>query len=132
MPDLFTHMMIGLSIGLIIEKNYKHEPFLMLALGSIIIDIERPIVWLTELLNLPIHGLTNGFHSILGAIVLCFVAMNLFHGDDIPQSRRFVLLLLGAASHLLLDMTMYPWEERGIHLLYPLRITFSFNIQHGW
>ncbi|MFW9851117.1 MAG: metal-dependent hydrolase [Candidatus Thorarchaeota archaeon] len=127
-PDIFTHIMIGLSIGLIIEREYNHESFLMLALGSIIIDIERPFVWVIDWLNLPLYGLTSGFHSILGALVLCYVVTNLFHGDGIELRNRYVLLLIGAVSHLILDMTMYPWEERGIFLLYPIRIAFSFNL----
>ena len=128
MPDFLTHLLFGASIGLFKEKSIKTEPVLMILLGSIIIDVERPIVWLIELTGLPNPGLTACFHSILGALVLSYIAATFFENARLSSKRRFFLVFLGAISHLILDMTMYPWEELGIMLFYPYPIRFSFHI----
>ena len=41
---------------------------------------------------------------------------------------RFKLILVGCTEHLLLDLTMHPWEETGLYLLYPLKIPYSFGL----
>ncbi|MHA1907864.1 MAG: metal-dependent hydrolase, partial [Candidatus Thorarchaeota archaeon] len=62
------------------------------------------------------------------ALVLAYITASSFQDKTLPTKRRFFLIFLGALSHLVLDMTMYPWEELGIQLFYPVPIRFSFHI----
>lgn len=128
MPDILTHILVGISIGYLLRGKVKDEISLMIVLGSIIIDIERPIGWVCGFINLDIFGLTEGFHTIIGAVLLSFAAASLFEETAITRKTRFWYILIGAASHLLMDMTLTPWPERGLYLLYPLTIPFSFNL----
>jgi len=64
----------------------------------------------------------------LGAVFLSYSTAACFDLEHTNFRERIKLILIGCTVHLLLDMTMYPWEERGLYLLYPLKITFSFNL----
>ncbi len=129
-PDILTHLLTGLSIGLVLRGTIRDEISQMIMLGSILIDIERPLGWIIELLgmNINIFGLTEGFHSILGALLLSFAAASLFDDEKLSRNSRFWFVFLGTTSHLLLDMTLWPWPEQGLYLLFPLKIPFSFNL----
>jgi hypothetical protein len=128
MPDLLTHVIVGLSAGLLLYERESRESIVLIVLGSILIDIERPITWILQFIGIQSVSLTQGFHSILGAILLSFVVASLVETNSTSRLQRFRLVLLGTATHLLLDMTMYPWEELGLFLLFPLRLPFSFNL----
>jgi len=128
LPDLLTHVLFGISIGLLVKKPVDRKTTLLVSLGSIVIDIERPIGWLAEFMGLDAIGLTAGFHSLVGAVVLSFAAASAFENTESDWGLRFRMILLGALSHLLLDMTMGPWEEYGLYLFYPLTIPFSFHL----
>jgi len=127
-PDLLTHVLFGISIGLLVKKPVNRETILLVSLGSIVIDIERPIGWLAEFMGLDAVGLTAGFHSLLGAVVLSFAAASAFENTESDRGLCFRMILLGALTHLFLDMTMGPWEEYGVYLFYPLTIPFSFHL----
>lgn len=128
MPDLLTHILIGASIAVLLVRDRNKKSMFFIMLGSIIIDSERPFTWLIELGQYPLQGLTEGFHSILGAVLLSFAAASLFDDPSIDRRTRFSFLLIGSSSHLLMDMTMGPWAEQGLFLLFPLRIPFSFHL----
>lgn len=127
-PDLLTHVLIGLSVALVLKGSIKNESSTMILLGSILPDVERPFTWLLEFLGLENVGLTPSFHSILGVLLLSFAAASLFDTNTLSREQRFLYLLLGCSTHLLLDMTMYPWTELGLFLLFPLRQSFSFHL----
>ena len=128
MPDVFTHFLVGVSISLLVRKDGSMAERMLIVLGAVLIDIERPFSWLLASTEFYWIGLTPAFHSILGAILLSYSAAACFNLEHTTFRERIKLILIGCASHLLLDMTMYPWEERGLYLLYPLKITFSFNL----
>ena len=128
MPDALTHLLVGTSIALLARRNDNRPEQMLIVLGAIVIDIERPLTWLLSGTEFEWLSLGSAFHSILGAIVLSYFAAACFLTEDIDFKNRFLLILLGCASHLLLDMVMYPWVEHGLFLLYPLKIAFSFNL----
>ena len=128
MPDLLTHVLIGASIAVLLVRDRNKKSMFFIIFGSIIIDSERPFTWFIEIAQYPLQGLTDGFHSILGAVLLSFAAASLFDDPSIDRKTRFFLLLIGSSSHLLMDMTMGPWTEQGLFLLFPLRIPFSFHL----
>ncbi|MDF1540782.1 MAG: metal-dependent hydrolase [Candidatus Thorarchaeota archaeon] len=128
MPDLTTHLLFGAAVGIALGKEKNKSQFMMILLGSILIDIERPLTWILNNTDLSWINLSGGFHSILGMVILVFFASACFNHESKAFKTNFGLLLLGSITHLILDMTMWPWEELGIYLLYPLRIPFSFHI----
>ena len=127
-PDVFTHLLVGISLALLIRKDGPRSEQMLIVLGAVLIDIERPISLL--LADTPFYwiGLGSAFHSILGAIVLSYFAAACFDLKNSVFRERFKLLFIGCTSHLLLDMVMYPWAELGLQLLYPLKIRFSFHL----
>jgi len=127
-PDVFTHLLVGISLALLIRTDGPRSEQMLIVLGAVLIDIERPLSWL--LADTPFNwiGLGSAFHSILGAVVLSYFAAACFDLDNSDFKERFKLVLLGCGSHLLLDMVMYPWAELGLQLLYPLKISFSFHL----
>ena len=128
MPDVFTHLLVGASIALLVRKDGSRAERMLIVLGAVLIDIERPFSWLLTNTEFYWIELTPAFHSILGAILLSYSAAACFDLEHTTFRERVKLILIGCTVHLLLDMTMYPWEERGLYLLYPLKITFSFNL----
>ncbi|MCK5264908.1 MAG: metal-dependent hydrolase [Candidatus Thorarchaeota archaeon] len=128
MPDVLTHLLVGVSLALLIRMDGPRFEQMLIVLGAVLIDIERPISWL--LADTPLYwiGLGSAFHSILGAVVLSYFAAACFDLENSMFRERFKLVLIGCSSHLLLDMAMYPWAELGLQLLYPLKIRFSFHL----
>jgi membrane-bound metal-dependent hydrolase YbcI (DUF457 family) len=128
MPDVLTHFLVGVSIALLVRKDGSRAERMLIILGAVLIDFERPFAWLLANTEFYWVELTPAFHSILGAVLLSYSAAACFGLEHTNFRERFKLILIGCTAHLLLDMTMYPWEERGLYLLYPLKITFSFNL----
>ena len=128
MPDVLTHLLVGVSLALLIRMDGPRSEQMLIVLGAVLIDIERPLSWM--LADTPFYwiGLGSDFHSILGAVVLSYFAAACFDLENSIFRERFKLLLIGCASHLLLDMVMYPWAELGLQLLYPLKIRFSLHL----
>lgn len=128
MPDVLTHLLVGASVALLVRRDDNRAEQVMVILGAVIIDIERPVTWILSRIGLDWIGLTSTFHSILGAIVLSYFAAACFLIKNTPFKNRFMLILLGCVSHLLLDATMYPWAELGVPFFYPLKLNLSFHL----
>ncbi len=128
MPDVFTHLMIGASLALILRPRGTRAEQMLIILGSVIIDIERPVSWILEGTGLDWIGLSSAFHSLLGAAVLSYFAATCFDLEAITTRSKSALVLIGGLSHLVMDMTMYPWAEHGLYILYPLKVPFSFHL----
>lgn len=128
MPDVFTHLMVGASLALILKPRGSRAEKMMLILGAVLIDIERPVSLVLESVGVHWIGLVTAFHSLLGAVVLSYFAATCFQLEGSSVRSRFTLILMGCLSHLLLDMFMYPWAEHGLALLYPIMIHFSFHL----
>jgi len=127
-PDVLTHLLVGLSLVVLIRPRGSPAEQMLIILGALLIDIERPVTWVLNAIGLDWVGLGFAFHSILGAVVLSYVAAACFVLDDISFRSKFSLVLIGCVSHLLLDLVMYPWVEHGLYLLYPIRYAFSFHL----
>jgi len=128
MPDVFTHFLVGVSVALLVRKDGSRAERMLIVLGAVLIDIERPFSWLLTNTEYYWIELTPAFHSILGAILLSYSAAACFDLEHTNFRERIKLILIGCTVHLLLDMTLHPWEECGLYLLYPLKITFSFHL----
>lgn len=130
MPDVLTHVLIGLSVAVLVWGVRITEKSVLMVLGSILPDIERPLTWILQQTSLNWLDLKLLTHSLLGGAVLSFFAATCFITSNQKNRLRntFVIFFFGTVLHLLADMTMYQWEELGIHLFYPLKIPFSFNI----
>jgi hypothetical protein len=128
MPDVLTHLLVGVSIALLVRREGPRSEQMLIVLGAVLIDIERPITWLLE--GTPFYwiGISAAFHSILGAVVLSYLGAACFDLETTVFKDRFNLILIGCVSHLLLDMVMYPWAELGLYLFYPLKIALSFHL----
>lgn len=128
MPDVSTHLLFGVSLALLLQRDDERPKQMLTILGAVLLDSERPLTWL--LVNTEFYwiGLTSAFHSVLGVVVLSYFAACCVHLEGTGVRERFALVLIGCTSHLLLDMTMGLWVEPGLYLLYPLRVAFSFNL----
>jgi hypothetical protein len=128
MPDVLTHLMVGISVALLVRRDDNRPEQMLIILGALLIDIERPISWLLELTDFGWIELTSASHSILGAVILSYFAATCIHLEDTDLRNRAIMIFIGCLSHLILDLVMYPWPEVGLFLLYPLKIPFSFNL----
>ncbi len=128
MPDVLTHLLVGASIAIVYRRNGPRIEQMLIILGAVLIDIERPFSWLLAGTSLEWISLGQAFHSILGAVVLAYFAAACFQINGLDFNSVFKLILIGCISHLLLDMVMYPWAEYGLYLLYPLQLALSFNL----
>ena len=120
--------MVGAAIAILLRKDVDRRQLVLVLLGSIIIDLERPLSWILDNTNLYWIDLTTSFHSFLGALLLSIFVASFIDIESIEWRTRFYLVFSGAISHLIMDMTMWPWEEFGVNLLYPLKIAFSFQV----
>ena len=128
MPDVLTHLLVGISIALLVRRDGPRSEQMLIVLGAVLIDVERPVAWVLSATVLDWIGLGSAFHSILGAVVLSYSAGACFDLERPVFKARMGLIFIGCISHLILDMVMYPWTELGISLLYPLQLPFSFHL----
>lgn len=127
MADVTTHLLFGVSAALIVCRNRTREEAMLLILGSVAVDSERPLSLLLNYLGYS-HDFTAAFHSLLGITVISYAAATAFHIEHTDFASRFKLIFSGTAVHILLDLMMHPWFERGLYLLYPLKIPYSFGL----
>lgn len=131
MADLYTHVLVGYMIGVVLSWRYEWlgNPFVVVVMaGAILPDLNRielllsaatieaaigfPFSWT------PLHRAGGTFLIVcLGALLAA------------KQYRRavFALLFLGAASHYLLDFWLYKPSGVSGPLLWPF-ITDGFRI----
>ena len=128
MPDVLTHLLIGVSLAILIRPKGTRAEQMLIIVGALLPDVERPVTWVLNAVGLGWIGLTSATHSILGVIVLSYVVAACFTLDGITFRGKFILVFIGCISHLLLDMVMYPWAEYGLYLFYPIKLAFSFHL----
>ena len=128
MPDVLTHLLIGISLVALIRPKGSRAEQMLIIVGALLPDVERPVTWALNAVGLGWIGLTSATHSILGVIALSYVVAACFALDDISFNHKFALVFTGCMSHLFLDMLMYPWAEYGLYLLYPLKLALSFHL----
>jgi hypothetical protein len=43
MPDVLTHLLVGVSVALLARRDDNRAEQMMIVLGALLIDIERPV-----------------------------------------------------------------------------------------
>ena len=81
MPDLLTHLFLGLSLALILRLEAWEDRYLIVV-GSVAIDIERPFTLLVDKFDLQILGLAIPFHSLFGSLFLSLLISSFFDLKD--------------------------------------------------
>ena len=127
MPDVSTHLMFGIALGLFVSLYRTKEEAMLVILGALLPDVERPLSWIMLYTGTDFIHLISATHSIMGILVLSFLASSCFKWKIVDFQSRFKLILLGGIEHLVLDLTMHPWAENGLYLFYPLKLPFSFG-----
>ena len=128
MPDVLTHLLIGISIAILIRPKGTRAEQMLIILGALLPDVERPVTWILNGIGFDWVGLSPAFHSVLGITVLSYIIAACFVLDGVSFNSKFTLVFIGSISHLFLDMVMYPWAEHGLYLFYPIRLAFSFHL----
>ncbi|WP_432277101.1 metal-dependent hydrolase [Halobacterium salinarum] len=107
MPDLLTHVLIGYTIGSLVATQLTHDRstvVTLVMLGTILPDLTKiklivPDIYVETLLNIPFSWLA--LHTLGGVLVTATIGASLV--DATRRKHAFVLLVLGAVSHLSLD-----------------------------
>lgn len=116
------------------SQERQHENRILLIIGSVMVDFGRPIYLLARFIldfdTVHIFGrfFYSPSHSILGVLLLAGIFAPLF--SNYSFRHAYSLLTLGGFSHLLLDMTMWPWTG-GVFLFFPLQTSayqYSFRL----
>lgn len=125
MPDLMTHILIGLIICDIAGIKRKS----LVLIGSILPDLLLKGIILSPLLNLPfmdLKWLLVPLHNPAGLIFVTCIICLIFTKDHL---RIYGLIALGWASHLAADLTNKEIYMNQLMLLYPFSWkAFEMNI----
>ena len=126
MPDLLTHLFFGTAILMLVYPK-RRESWVLFLLGNIMVDFERPVSLFVKWLGWDWNYI-GLFHSLLAVFFLALSISFIIQSRALTQKSRFLTLFYGGLAHLLADLTLHPWPEIGIYLLYPIKIAFSFNL----
>lgn len=132
MADLLTHAFVGYTIGLILSWKYekiKSPQITMIMVGATLPDLIRIGLLLDPVKIESFLGLPFSWTPIhLGSGVILIAAIGSLLSDPKKSKIVFVLLALGAVSHLFLDSLLittsgysYPvfWPFIELHPLIP-------------
>ena len=106
MPDWVSHILLGLIIAEILNVDKKS----LVVLGSILPDIVLKAYTLSILAPMPLTFLFWFFyplHTIAGIILFSLLVSLLFKYN---QKKTFLLIFIGALSHIFIDMATKPME----------------------
>lgn len=123
-----THIIGGIAAGLAFAQITHYEPAILLgagAIGAVIPDIchgGSKIGRTFPLISKIINGLF-GHRTFTHSLIFLLLAALLFR-TFLPNEALSAGLLVGMASHLLLDMA----TKNGIKLLFPLKVTVRFPV----
>ena len=101
MPDLITHVLIGLIICELFNIRRKS----LVILGSVLPDLVLKLSLLGFFIDIPmkeIKWLLIPFHTPIGLILVATIIILFFRGDYI---LNFLFISLGWALHLAADLT---------------------------
>ncbi|MGI2327912.1 metal-dependent hydrolase [Planococcus sp. YIM B11945] len=123
-----THIIGGLTASLAFAQITHYDPVILMVTGvagAILPDIchggskiGRAMPVLSKIIN-TLFGHRTFTHSLLFLVIMAAL-MNAF----VPNEAVIAGILVGMASHLVLDMA----TKNGIKLLFPLKITIRFPI----
>ncbi len=123
MADLFTHILIGYTLAIVLSWRYEwiSYPFVTaVMIGSTLPDLNRidlvvPEETVTALLGLPFTW--SPLHRVGGTLLIVCIGALL-----VPNAYRrvvFALLSVGTASHYALDLLLYKPSGITSPLLWP-------------
>lgn len=115
MPDLLTHLIIGL----VLIEIFNVRKMSLVLLGTIMPDLLLKLVLLRLFIRIPNinYGVLSAFHTPFVLFLVSLLIAPLFRYDY----KKVVLWLnLGALSHFLADATLKHLSETGVRLFYPL------------
>ncbi|SDM40581.1 inner membrane protein [Psychrobacillus sp. OK028] len=123
-----THIIGGLAASLAVAQVTNYEPILLVSagvVGALIPDIchggsriGRKFKVLSKVIN-TLFGHRSFTHSLLFLGLMALLLTSFVDNESIV-----IGILVGIASHLLLDMA----TKNGIKLLFPLKVTIRFPI----
>ncbi len=124
MAELLTHVFVAYSLATVLSFRYAWITPKMVTIammGALIPDLSRISLLIdeaviTEALGIPISWF--GFHTLGGSLVAILVGVALAQHDH--RRHVFLLLALGACSHLLLDLFLYKPSGVSAPLLWPV------------
>jgi len=124
MPDLLTHVLVAYTLATLLSIRCEWlTPALVTAvmLGAVVPDLTKialvvPGQVVEDALGVPFDW--SAIHATGGALVA--VAAGALLTDSDHRRRVFVLLALGAASHLLLDALLHFPSGYSYPVLWPL------------
>ncbi|MFD1597536.1 metal-dependent hydrolase [Halobellus rarus] len=131
MADLFTHILVGYTLAIVLSWRYEwiSYPFVTaVMIGSTLPDLNRidlllPEETMTALLGLPFTW--SPLHRVGGTLlIVCIGAL------VVPNAYRcvvFALLSVGAGSHYVLDFLLYKPSGITSPLLWPF-VTHGFAV----
>lgn len=124
MADLLTHAMVGFSIGMLLSWRYewiKPPHITMMMAGAALPDIVRiglliDSAAVEHYLNIPFSW--TPLHTGGGVMITVLVFASLF--EKKTAKRLFLVILVGAASHLILDALLITASGTSYAIFWPL------------
>lgn len=104
MPNLLVHLVAGLIIAKIL--NLKRKSILLF--GSFMPDIKiffYPVIIIISGLS-DANAFILPFSSLIGSLLLALFFSSLFSREEF--AKVFGMLMIGATTHIVLDMLMFP------------------------
>ena len=122
MPDLLTHLLIGLILAELFNVKKKS----LIILGAIAPDILSKISLLYFYLVIEAPISFNLFHTPFMILLISILIAPLFRYD---KFKTIILINIGAISHFLFDLTMKHFTVVGTRLFYPItNANYTFNL----
>lgn len=124
MPDILTHVLVGYILGTVLSFRYewlRSQYVTVVMLGALVPDLSKidlivPGEQVTFLVGLPFEW--RAVHMLGGALVAITIGTLLT--DKPYRTRVFLLLALGAASHLFLDAFLIKPAGHSFAIFWPL------------
>ena len=124
MPDVLTHVLWGYIIGMLLSFRYDwlDARFVTIVmLGALLPDLTKIALVVDDALVEQFLGVPfswGAIHRLGGATVACAIGAVLA-GDGL-RTRVFALLMIGAASHLVLDGLLVNVSGYSYSILWPV------------
>ena len=124
MPDVLTHVLWGYIIGMLLSFRYDwlDARFVTIVmLGALLPDLTKIALVVDDALVEQFLGVPfswGAIHRLGGATVACAIGAVLA-GDGL-RTRVFTLLMIGVASHLVLDGLLVNVSGHSYPVLWPI------------
>ncbi|MFP4609113.1 MAG: metal-dependent hydrolase [Candidatus Natronoplasma sp.] len=123
MADLLTHALIGYTMGMLLSWRYKWvKPsyITMIMVGAVLPDVVRIRLLLDPILIETYLGIPFSWaplHTLGGVLVSGLIITSLFESK--MNKRIFLVVMIGALSHLVLDALLITASGHSYAVLWP-------------